>query len=581
MRSLTSARGRRTVGIWLLILGAGVALLYARYDWGVNGGEFAKRGFVLSAYLFVILLPTAYYLARRLLHCEGAARAITGAIFVVTTLPYHLLGLDEHYYYRTRPQVFTVDQFPPSLQFFPGGTLRAFPFDWLFMPLLFATGAAIIWGAWALRKRAGFVAARRIPVLLTVAFAVICGQAYLHSSMRAPYTYLAHFQAKESVQKWYHVYHFADGSGASEADQFAFAPLEDYFHGAPRGGDNELIRRPLSFYMAAQGSYFVNTFYVWLALNCLFWLAAVLATARLVTRLATERAGLIAGALAVVGPGFLAFVATPAMYMQYYVAIAIALCLFEELVARPPDGRGRSYALYAGVLTLCALVYDLTPLLLVLLAYGLARGVPWKPLAGCLAAAAVLSRAFTLMVTGVLGITINPTNGSQVSDGVSGTIDLLTHPSLPEWYDTTVGVLSSFGAMLLRALFIVPVLIALLGIRKLRDRPSQILVGGLLVMSVLTMAVLQIGHTSVGYVPRLVYPMFPAVYLLVALVLDTTGFTPRPASAGRLEWGADRLRLAAPWLVIATMFVLVNVDIFGYPTQYVEFFVNKPPLFLP
>lgn len=580
MRSLISAPAGRTIGLWLLILTAGTALLFLRYDWGGQTDEFARRGFLLSAYIFVILLPTLFYLARRLLGSDPAARIITGAVFVITTLPYHLLGLDQHYYYRIRPQFFTIDQFPPSLEFFPGGTLHAFPFDWLFMPLLFATGAGIIWGVWKLRARNGLVTRRAVPILLTVAFAVICAQSYLHTSMRSPYTYLAHFQVEKSVQKWYHVYLFADGTGATQGDQYAFYPLEEYFQGAPRSGDNELIRRPLSFYIASQGGYFINTFYVWLALNCLFWLAAVLATARLVTRLATERAGVIAGALTVVGPGFLAYVGTPAMYLQYYVAVVVGLCLFEDLVARPPKGRPRDFVLYAGVLTLCALVYDLTPLLLFLLAYGLARKVPFKPLAACLAAAAILSRGFTLIVTDVLGIKITAANGSQISDGVHDTVDLLLHPSLPAWYDTVVNVLTSYVGLLLHAMFVLPVLIALLGIRLLKDRPRQVFVGGLVLVTLLTTAVLQIGQTSVGYVPRLVYPVFPAVYLLAAMVLDTTGFSPRLTGPWQQQ-AIDRFRLAAPWLVIATMFVLVNVDVFGYPTLYVEFFVNDPPVFLP
>jgi hypothetical protein len=29
------------------------------------------------------------------------------------------------------------------------------------------------------------------------------------------------------------------------------------------------------------------------------------------------------------------------------------------------------------------------------------------------------------------------------------------------------------------------------------------------------------------------------------------------------------------------MAVLVNIDMFGYPTMYVEYFVNTPPAFLP
>jgi hypothetical protein len=41
------------------------------------------------------------------------------------------------------------------------------------------------------------------------------------------------------------------------------------------------------------------------------------------------------------------------------------------------------------------------------------------------------------------------------------------------------------------------------------------------------------------------------------------------------------VRVAAPWVVVAFMAVLANIDIFGYPTLYVEYFVSDPPVFLP
>jgi hypothetical protein len=578
---LEAAQALRALALWLVVLAAGLALLVGRYDWDLGDGRIAERGYFLSAYLLVILLPTCFYLARLILHSTAVAVALTALLFVATTLPYELLGLNEIYYYRVRDQVFLLDRFTPSLEFLPEGTLRAFPYDWLFMPLLFATGVAIIWGVWWLRKRVGATAGRKLPALVTIVFAVICVQAFMHSSMRAPYTYLAYFQRPEAEQHWYHVYHFPDGSGASQGDQYAFSPLEDYFQGAPRSGDNELIRRPFSFYLASQASYFVNTYYVWMALNCLFWLAAVVATWRFVARVATERAGLIAGALTAVGPGFVGFVATPAMYMQAYAAVAIALCLFQELVVRPAGRDLSKVALFTGALTLCALVYDLTPLLIVLLAYGLSRGVGAWPLLASLVATFLVTRGFPLVVTDVLGITVNPTNEQQLSVAIERSKDFVLHPNLREWYDATVTIVPNYVRYLLQAFFVVPVLLAILGLRKLHDRSLRVLVGGLLLTSLGVIAVLHIGKMGIGQLPRMVYPVFPAVYLLAALALDSgTGVLRRPDAPGRLRiWNS--VRTAAPWVVVGTMAVLANIDIFGYPSLYVEFFVNKAPVFVP
>jgi hypothetical protein len=571
----------RPVILWMLVLGLGVALLYLRYDWDLEGGRFAKRGFVLSTYLFLIALPTCFYLAREILRHTYAAVVVTGFLFVLATVPYELLGLDQIYYYRVRPRVFTIAQFPPSLEFFPGGSLRAFPFDWLFMPLLFATGAALIWGVWWLRKRAGFTAARTVPVLLTIAFGAICVQAFVHSSMRAPYTYLAYFQRPEAEQHWYHVYHFADGSGASEGDQFAFSPLEEYFQGAPSDGDNELIRRPFSFYLASQVSYFVNSYYVWLGLNCLFWLAAVVATGRLVEQLATPRAGVIAAALTTVAPGFVAFVATPAMYLQNYAAVAIALYLFQTLVVRPAGRELGKVALFTGAFTVCALVYDLTPFFLVLAAYGLARRVRRLPLLVSLVAAFLVTRGFPLLVTHVLDTPINPANEAQLSIAFDRFETFVLHPSLSGWYDAAVTIVPSYVRQLLLAFFVIPLVVAAFGLRKLHDPALRVLVGAWFAITFAATGVLLIGEMEIGRLPRLLFPLFPAVYLLAALALDPTGRTRRLADAPRRVRVVETVRLAAPWVVVGVMAVLANIDILGYPTLYVEYFVNDPPAFLP
>lgn len=594
---------RRRFGVWLLILLVGAALLYARYDWSVHGGFFARRGFVLSLYLLIIMLPTVYYLLLRTLHTRRVAIGVSVATFVVFTVPYKLLGLDSIYYYRTRPQWFVphgsltffapqaqgVHLPAPSLQFFPGGTLRAFPFDWLFMPLLFGLGTALVWFVWWVRGRVGFRIGRRLPVLLTAAFAVICMQAFLHSSMRAPYTYLSVFRAVQSAHRWYVADRFSDGSGATEGDQYAYSAIEDYFQGAPHAGDNAIIRRPLSFYIASQVSYFVNDFYAWLALNCLFWLAAVFATARLVMRLATPRAGLFAGALTAFGSGFIAFVATSAMYLQNYASAAIALCAFEDLVAQPPEGRRRHYVLFMGVLALCALIYDIEPLYVVLFAYGLARRVPWRPLLASLLGALVLYEGFTLAVTHILGISIVAANSEVVGQSLRAVLHILFHPRLSVWYDTFVTVVTVFAQEWLHAYFVVPAILALFGWRFLRDRPQKILVGVMFLMTFLIVGVFYIGQTTIAEAPREIYPYFVGVYLPAAVALDRLGTwlggSRIPRSMAGVTGGnlrAMRATLeAAPWAIIALMAFLTNIDIFGYPTMYVEYFYNAAPAFLP
>jgi hypothetical protein len=557
----------RPIAVWVLVVACGLGLLYARYDWSVEGGRFAERGFALSAYLFALLLPTVYYGARRLLRDVVAARVLTALVFLATTLPWKLLGLDRFNYYADRPRHFQIDRLgaTPSLEFFPSGTLRAFPYDWAFMPLLFAFGVACIWGLWRLRERHPG-ASRTVPLLLTAAFAAICVQGYLHTSMRSPYTYVPHFRDSPEPY-WYHVYLFKDATGATNADQFVFTALEDYFVGAPHDGNNMLIRRPLSFYMASQVSFFINTFYVWLGLNCLFWLATVAAAGRWVGTVANPRAGVLAGALVTFSPAFVSFVGVPGMYLQAFAAVMIALWAFEELIVRGAR-RPADFALFSGVMTLSMLVYDLLPTLASLLVYGLARRVRAGPLIASLGAALVLSRGFTLVVTDVLGIEIDDTNARQLSESIDAVQDLLAHPSLPAYYSWFVELIPGFGERLLQAFFVVPVLLALAALPLLKDTALRWLGVALAVTNFAVVAVFVIGEQVVGAAPRLVYPMFPIVFLLAALALDRY----------RLP---GRLRDASPWIALALLAFLVNFDILGYPTLYYEFHFGRPPAFTP
>ena len=140
--------------------------------------------------------------------------------------------------------------------------------------------------------------------------------------------------------------------------------------------------------------------------------------------------------------------------------------------------------------------------------------------------------------------------------------------------------------MWLQAFFVIPVILALLGFRLLRDRSSKVLVAALFGFYFAVIAALQIGEQWVGTFPRVIYPSFISVYLPAAVLLDAIarradGYRLDRAAllTGRGSWLA--LQRAAPWIAVAAMFVLVNIDIFGYPTLYVEYFESVPPFFLP
>ena len=85
------------------------------------------------------------------------------------------------------------------------------------------------------------------------------------------------------------------------------------------------------------------------------------------------------------------------------------------------------------------------------------------------------------------------------------------------------------------------------------------------------------------------YPYFVGVYLPAALALDAgsqwlfNALSPRiiaGRSVGSAGW-ATCMRRVTPWAVVALMAFLANIDSFGYPTQYQEYLLNSPPVWLP
>ncbi len=193
-----------------MLLAAGVGLIALRYDWGPEGGQVRRAGVPALAYLFLILLPTCFYLARWLLRSTRAAAIVTGVVFVITTLPYKLLGLDRRLLLPGQAAHLSRSTRSASRRSSssPAGCCGRFPTTTCSGRCCSPAGRGDLGGLVAPQTR-GAPPRAADPVLLTVAFAAICLQAAAHAGMRGPYTYLAYFQRAEAKQHWYHVYNFA------------------------------------------------------------------------------------------------------------------------------------------------------------------------------------------------------------------------------------------------------------------------------------------------------------------------------------------------------------------------------------
>ncbi|MFN0029651.1 MAG: hypothetical protein ACKV2O_21060 [Acidimicrobiales bacterium] len=545
-------------------------LLAGRFDWSGPNRRFAERGWALSLYLCLIVVPVCYGLMRRSARPQWATKA-TIAVFVLLTVPYRWVGLDRLFYYegRTTPYFDPPDDVPfPETAFLPG-RWSTFPYD---LPLFGAAALGTIGvTVFLCRRRARQQRSGRRVALVGLGTLAVLLQSFLHAGVRGPYAYMTHYQGSVRPDLWYTASHFRDGSGVVIGDQPVFSAIEQYFHGVAVDPENLLIRRPAGFYMASQFSYFINSYYAWMLLNVLCWVAATAAGYGFVRRLSGERVAAIFAALVATGCGFAAFVGTSGMYLMGYATPLFALYLLEKILVDHKPGR-RDFLLYAGAVSLCALTYDLTIVFPVLFAYGIARKVPWRSLLVSLVGAYALYRGFLFLYTYVLDLSVVNANAVQSVEAARRVKEVIRTPS--EWPAAVAEALSAYAVMTWRMFFYVPVLLALGGLWRLRDRAQQVLVGGLILSTFATVAFLRVGDQLIGWMPRFTYAAYPAVYLLAAHTLHRMVEIGAQARSDPPSGVVTALaRRSAPMLagaLMLTMVLLTNIDSFGHPKLYYE-----------
>jgi hypothetical protein len=596
----TKGGTHRAILAWIAVLGAGVLLIAGRFDWRPLHYDNSKTAFILSAYLFVFTVPLVYFVTRALVRSRRVAVGLTAAVWLIFSLPYRWLRLDHWYYYAHRPYFYTPTQvaIAPSTTFLPGGLGQPpdFPLEAIFFGGLAVVSIAIASIRWWRGRATGSSRRNLLLALTVVAFCAILAQTFLHTSMRSPYTYVPHYEQPnpseywyqnymnyayaphyappEAKDYWYQDYMFADGTGAVNADQPVHSAIEQYFHGVDRTGINELIRRPYAGYVTAQLSYFVNSYYIYLLINIGCWFVAVVFGYLLALRLAGEHVALVFAALIATGTGFVLFVAEPASYMIAFTLVLAALYIFERLVVDSPRNIWR-YLVFGGVLGLFSLVYDFYTIFPVLLAYGYVRKVRLRLLLGSLACSLLVYVGFLFAHNVILGLSIDPTNSDQLRQAGNGVVDVLTSGSPDVWYEKLLDVVITYPAQLARMFFVLPVGLAFVGALMLRDRTIAVLAAALVLVTLGTLGFMRVGgQAALGNIPRLVYPAYPAIYLLAAIALVRIGDL-----SGR--YGFTALARCAPFVIIGLIIVLNNIDAFGFPSMYYEAVHNAPPAFLP
>jgi predicted permease len=113
-----------------------------------------------------------------------------------------------------------------------------------------------------------------------------------------------------------------------------------------------------------------------------------------------------------------------------------------------------------------------------------------------------------------------------------------------------------------------PIVAAIVGLAYLREKSLWLVVLAFMIPCVVMIAGLQLADAHFGNwhyaaLPRVSYISYPAIYLLAALGLRE--------GCGRLFVRRPRWATVGPYVFLAAVFVLNNIDVLGVPAIYYYF----------
>lgn len=575
-----------TAGKWILGLLFGLILLLGRYRWTAEESTFSWRSYLMSAYMLVATLPTFYYLLRSIIKRTRAVRLIFFSVAIWFVLPYQWMGLD-HWYYNLNHPTFFVFNDPtlpiPQLDWFPQafGHLGSIPYEapYFIGITLLGIGIAIaylqIQNGRSNELEDDRIKSRTRKVIFWLAvYLLIIFQTWLHLSMRSSTVYVAHFTLPSEKAFWYHVYLFPEAQGAVNQEYPAWRALEENFMGVGHPDGNRMMARSFTFYVTSQWSYFFPPYYVYLTRNVLMWFAACLAVYQLGRFWRyPEAVNVFFASLVSFGPGFIAFASDPAGYLPEYAIVAILLFLFEALIVRPSDRNKKdesgAYILFGCILGLSSMMYEIFPLYIFFLGYGIYRRRSFPRLLMCCGLSLMLYFGFSLAQQYGPGVVLEPVMQPVMEQSLHNIQVLLTRPDFGRFYGVTVSFLRHYVGDLGNAFFVLPVLLAFGGLCLLQDLSKGIPILWLAVSTSLTVAFLHWGGPNLASDnPRFAYVAYPMIYLLTAVTISGL-------AAWLVSRGRGLLGRAVPWVLLLCMFVFNNMDVLGYPQTYFYFWLNN------
>ena len=554
---------------WILLLASAVVLLSGRYDFTPEAWRYSWQGFLSSAYLLVIFLPTLYYLLRTFCQRILWVRAVTAGVGLLFTLPYRWLGLDRFFYHRDRPSHWPIVE-PPSLEWLPEALSgpSSIPHELLVFSILATLGSV----AAVVAARRGDGQHKAAALLWLGLYGLILLQSWLHLSMRNPGVYTTHLarHEKHAENDYFSLtYLFEDAQGAASRDYVLYRSIEEHFMGLPKETHTMLIRRCFPLYLSSQLSYFTSPFYVSLALNSSLWFLACLCAYYFARPLRGPSFAAYFAFLIACSPGFIAFSTSPRTYLAGYAVIMILIYLFDALVVAKRAENVSNVVLFGCLSGFGMLVYDIFSFYVCFFGLALLKRLPALRVLASFAISFGIYFGFLFLQFSILDLEANTKNSRYLGESFAKICALVFGGDFGEIYIRSATLPAVFVGDLSQGFLVAPLLLAVGGAFLLKDRPQIALALLLGLPVVLNIAFLHYGQAIFGgkemaKLPRIAFTGYPAVYFLSAVTLDELR---QVVASGR---GATWAR-SAPWIVLAGILALNNLDVLGHPETYYLF----------
>lgn len=557
---------------WLVILVIALLVLRGRYLWETEVVRFSRRGYLSSAYMLVVFLPTLYYGMKQFVTNLEVVKVITALLAVVFTLPYYWLGLDRWYYNANQPITYP---FSPGIPYrFQGGLFeglkhyRTMPYEISFFVIMIGLGIGVAFLYYNSHRNSPGESQGR--VIRNLAFwlglyMLILLQTWLHFSTRNPGLYEELLRMNNMDLKDLPVaYFFPQNQGAVSCDYPAvWRPLEEHFMGLPKDTMTMLIRRSFPYYIASQFSYFFPPYYVGLARNIIMWFLASLCMylfARGIT--GNSEVSTYAAALTACGTGFIFWAGSPESYLTGYAIIPILLYLFWKLFLNQDNSNCiGGYVLFGSILGLGSMVYDIFPWYTTLILFAILWRLPLRWILISLAVSVGVYFGFLIIQQNVLQLTLDDSNYKYITYSVTNLIRLKDFDLGTLYVFILVGFTKYFQ-ILGQAFYILPLLTALIGLFFVNNRSQFLSILVLMVPPLLVFVILYCGGLKwdsypLVSIPRLHFPHYVGVYI-------ASGYTLLALRNGVQNVSNSTLSKSIPVVIIVLIFILNNIDVFGF-----------------